>query len=59
VRKKMAIEKSSIILITSSDRIMVENLPHYPKVEGSSPVFDTSPFFERKKMFYNIDGQYW
>ncbi len=52
----MAIEKSSIILITSSDRIMVENLPQYPKAEGSSPVFDTSTFIERKKTFHDIDG---
>ncbi len=53
----MVREKSYMILITSSGKMMVEYLTHYPKVQGSSPVFDTSTFIERKKMFYDIDGK--
>ncbi len=42
-----------MILITSSGKMMVEYLTQYPKVEGSSPVFDTSTYI----MFYDMDGQ--
>ncbi len=49
----MVREKSSIILITSRSRAMVEYLTQYPKVEGSSPVVDSSTYI----MFYDMDGQ--